>query len=795
MPTVYARDRRFLTAAAIVALQAACLSPIACGDSPTFNRDVRPLLSDRCFACHGPDSAARQAELRLDRREIAVASAISPGDADGSELIARITMDDPDLKMPPADANKPAFTPEEVDILRRWIDAGAEYEPHWAYLAPTRPAIPAVKNVAWPRTDVDRLLLARMEERGVAPAIEADRRTLLRRAWLDLVGLPPTPEEVDAFAKDGAQDAFERRVDALLASPRFGERMAVWWLDLVRFANTVGYHGDQEHGAIPYRDYVIRAFNENLPFDQFTIEQLAGDLLDDPSMWQLIATCYNRILQTTHEGGAQNEEYLAIMLADRVRNVSEVWLGATMGCSQCHDHKFDPLLQRDFYSLGAFFADVDRYGSFEPIGTNDLVTRRPPEMLAWTLPVSAELSRVDEQIGKLETQLRGDLPKEFAKLQIELEKLEKRRAELQASFIPVMITRAVEPRPIRVLSRGDWMDKSGEVVDPGTPSCLPPLGVEGRRATRLDLARWLVSRDNPLTARVTVNRLWKQFYGRGLVASLGDLGSQTQPPEDQTLLDWLAVDFVDGGWDVKRLIRQMVVSSAYRQSSALRPELDSIDPRGQLFARQQRFRLEAEQVRDTVLATAGLLNEQVGGGDCRPYQPAGYYSQLNFPEREYESSRDAQQYRRGVYVHWQRQFLHPFLKAFDAPSREECTAQRPVSNTPSAALVLLNDPSMVEAARKLAARAVDEALPSDGQRIAWIWRQTLQREPTAAEVAVIEDLLAASRRDVAADPPLAEKILTVGLASPPPADRAAEVAAWSEVCRTVYNLHETISRN
>ncbi|HMO83424.1 MAG TPA: DUF1549 domain-containing protein, partial [Lacipirellulaceae bacterium] len=348
-------------------------APAAMADEPpvpTFNRDIRPLLSDRCFACHGPDSGRREADLRLDRADDAHAWAIVPGDPDGSEAWLRAASDDPDLQMPPADAKKPPLTAAELDLLRRWIEAGAEYEPHWAYVPPTRPEPPTTERSDWPRNPLDAFILARLEASSLAPAPAAAGATLARRARLDLTGLPPTPEEIDAFLADERPDAYDQLVDALLDSEAYGERMASWWFDLVRFANTVGYHGDQEHHVTPYRDYVIRAFNENLPFDQFTIEQLAGDLLPEPTLWQRVASGYNRLLQTTHEGGAQDGEYLAKHLADRVRNVSETWLGASMGCAECHDPKFDPYTQDDFYSLGAYFADVDHYGSFEPIAGN-----------------------------------------------------------------------------------------------------------------------------------------------------------------------------------------------------------------------------------------------------------------------------------------------------------------------------------------------------------------------------------------------------------------------------------------
>jgi hypothetical protein len=768
---------------------------------PTFNRDIRPILSDRCFTCHGPDANKREAELRLDTEEGALAVAIVPGDAESSEMWARITSDDPDVQMPPAGSKKPALSARQRDLLRRWINAGAKYEPHWAYIPPQRPDAPAVKRSDWARNPIDAFVLAKLEMAAIEPSPEADRATLARRAYLDLIGLPPTPAQLDEFLQDDRADAYEQLVDKLLASEAYGERMASWWFDLVRFASTVGYHGDQEHNILPYRDYVIKSFNDNLPFDQFTIEQLAGDLLPQPTMWQLIASGYNRLLQTTHEGGAQDAEYRAKHLADRVRNVSEAWLGASMGCSECHDHKFDPYTQDDFYSLGAFFADVDHYGSFAPIGSNASPTERPPEMLAWTLPIAREIEQIDAKIAELEPTLVGLIKGDWEKRRTRLTALKRKRLELENKFVPTMITKAIEPREVHILPRGNWMDESGAIVQPHTPHFLKqielPENEAGRRANRLDLARWLVARDNPLTARVAMNRLWYRYFGVGLSKTLLDFGSQGECPPNQDLLDWLAIEFMESGWDVKRMVRLLVTSSAYRQSSAHRPELDAVDPENRLFARQSRVRLDAEQIRDNALAVSGLLVMKTGGDVSRPYQPAKYYEALNFPEREYKPTLDERQFRRSVYVHWQRQYLHPWLLAFDAPTREECTAQRPISNTPTAALVLLNDPSYVEAARALAARALSQEIPSDVDRvrIAWTWRTVTSRDAQQDEVEILGALLKKHRQHFAENHDAAKALTTVGMTTPDDKNNVAEFAAWTSVCRALLNLSETITRN
>ncbi|MAE62825.1 MAG: hypothetical protein CMJ18_01015 [Phycisphaeraceae bacterium] len=725
----------------------ALLAGITAAQDVDFNRDVRPILSANCFACHGHDAEKREAGLRLDRASSARAErkgrrAIAPGDLTASEGWRRINATDPDLLMPPPSTHK-TLTRSEIDVLRRWIESGADYAKPWSLVPPRRRSPPAVTRKTWPRTFVDRWILSRLEAEGLQPSTDADRRTLIRRITLDLTGLPPTPADVARFVADQGAGAFERVVDRLLASPHFGERMAMYWLDLVRYADTVGYHGDQEHPISPYRDWVIDAFNANMPFDRFTVEQIAGDLLPNPTTAQKVATGYNRLLQTTHEGGAQAKEYLAIYSADRVRNLGSVWLGATVGCAQCHDHKYDPYTQKDFYSLAAFFADVEEKGDFAG-SPNRSPTTRPPEM---------------------------KLP-------------DGRRT---------MITVAKKPRLTRVLPRGDWLDESGEVVRPAVPHTLGRIACGERRATRLDLARWLVSKDHPQTARVLVNRLWYLFFGKGLSSRLDDLGAQGEPPVHPELLDALALEFVDSEFDVKAIVRLLVTSRAYAQSSRATPAARARDPHNRLLARQSRWRLPAEMIRDVALATSGLLVTEVGGGSVKPYQPARYYRHLNFPTRRYVTHEDARQWRRGVYVHWQRMFLHPMLRAFDAPTREECCAERAISNTPKASLTLLNDPTFVEAARALAARLIDEAA-TDQDRIARAFALAVSRPPTMPERRVLSGLLARHLAAYRTDSAAAKELIGVGLSAKRTDLDAAELAAWTSLARVVLNLSETFTR-
>jgi hypothetical protein len=470
-------------------------------------------------------------------------------------------------------------------------------------------------------------------------------------------------------------------------------------------------------------------------------------------------------------------------------------MAASMGCSQCHDHKFDPYTQEDFYSLAAFFADVDEYGSFNNIGIATLPTQRPPEMLAWTLPIYEQMKQLDEEIAKANSALVGWLKVGWEKQRDELIALKRKRLDLEAQFVPTLITRAVPPREVRVLPRGNWMDKSGKVVQPQTPHFLRQLEVGDRRANRLDLARWLVARDNPLTAGVVVNRFWQMYFGIGLSKELIDLGSRGEIPQSQELLDWLAVEFMDSGWNIKHMVRLMVTSNAYRQTSVVNPKSEAIDPDNRLVARQSRFRLEAEQIRDNALSVSGLLVNKLGGDIVKPYQPAKYYASLNWPEREYVASTGDNQFRRSVYVHWQRQFVHPWLVAFDAPSREECTAQRPISSTPTAALVLLNDPSFGEAARVLADHIVTKGPKDDAGRIQWAWRQVLGRNATSAEVDRLRVLLKKHRDQYASDGEAAKAILSVGISKQPESKNIAELAAWTSVSRVLLNLNETITRN
>jgi hypothetical protein len=813
-----------------------------------FNRDVRPILSDNCFLCHGPDKNRRKADLRLDLRDEALkAEALVPGNAEESELVVRIFSADTDEIMPPPKSNK-KLDDRQKAILKRWVEQGAEYQGHWSYEKPVKPQTPAGPNA------IDVLVGHRLAEVALKPSPEADRRTLIRRLSSDLTGLPPTPEEVKAFVDDNAPDAYARLVDRLLKSPHYGERMAMGWLDVVRFADTIGYHSDNPRNVWPYRDWVIRSFNDNKPFDRFTVEQLAGDLLPDANTETRIGSAFNRLLLTTEEGGAQPKDYEARMLTDRVRAIGTAWLGQTTGCAQCHDHKFDPITMRDFYSLGAFFADIQ-----EPV-----IGRREEGMIVATPEEEKELARLDATLAEAKTHLESVAPQlDLAQTQWEadlsrysvtlpelardskaspadkaaaravqaalkkeskernakerdavqayfrskatplfpaerdaLARAERERKEYADSLPKCLVSvHSANPRTVRILPRGNWMNETGEVVKAALPHYLPQPEVSGRDLTRLDLARWLVSRENPLTARTVMNRIWKQFFGAGLSRQLDDLGAQGEPPSNPALLDWLACEFMESGWDLKHMVRTIVTSKTYRQTSVATPELRAADPLNRELARQSAYRVDAELVRDNALAVAGLLAEKVGGPSVKPYQPDGYWENLNFPQRQYVADQGNAQHRRGLYTWWQRSFPHPSLLAFDAPSREECCAERNRSNIPQQALVLLNDPTYVEAARAFAARVLRECADRPEDRLNRAWQLALQRDPLPFEIETVRKLLDKHLTDYRADPDAARKLISTGVAPPPEDLDAAELAAWAHVARVLLNLHEMVTRS
>jgi hypothetical protein len=987
-----------------------------------FDREIQPLLADRCFKCHGPDAKQRKAGLRLDQPDSLLeirtdgGALIAPGQADQSELIKRIRNVDTEDLMPPPNSGLSLTAPER-ELFRQWIQEGAKAGRHWSFVAPRKRPLPVNQASA-----VDHFIREALAKSGLEPSPPTDPANLLRRVSLALTGLPPTPAEIDAFVADPRPDLFERIVDRLLASERAGEHMAVPWLDAARYADTSGLQYDIPRSNWPYRDWVIKAFNANLPYDRFLTWQLAGDLLPSPTLEQMIATGFNRLHPITSEGGTIDEEYRVNYVADRVATMGTVFMGLTLECARCHDHKYDPVTQREFYSLFAFFNQMEELG--EALGESNhtppgvpvpspeqiagiqrikaeharlnqdlavpdpsLVSQRraweqgyksiwtvlrpvhlqsysrspmnvesdlsiivggpnpPREIYGVVIPpgdgvtvtalrvealrdprlpsggpgrapngnalltdiglkkVSPEGDRelleiggiksdyeqpgfpvenaIDEEApsgwgiggpepddraavlslkkperfeegeafelllrfaspyeghafgrfrvsfttvedpldrdptGRVEAYVRrpesartesmsaeidhrfriAAVPR-FQKLHRKLKSLEK-EAETLAHAIPVaMVMQDNHPRATRVLERGSY-DRPLEEVPPGTPAALPPLP-PGAPRNRLTLANWLTSPGHPLTTRVAVNRLWQQIFGEGLVRTPNDFGMQGERPTHPELLDWLAVDFRENGWDMKRLLKQLVLSDTFRQSSRANPDLGRLDPLNLLLGRAPTRRLGAETIRDQALAVAGLLHEKIGGPGVRPYQPPGLWEQLTNREeyrQVYHASIGDDLYRRSVYTYWKRTAHHPAMAAFDAPSREACTVRREITNTPQQALALLHDPQFIEAARALARRMLTEPEfgESTASRIAHAFRLATGRPPSDRETTLLVELSNAERPRFAAAPAEANALIHVGDSTPPAGLEPADLATATMVARTLLNLAETIT--
>ncbi len=1000
---------------------------------PEYNRDIRPILAENCFACHGPDSAARKADLRLDRREAAIkAGAVTPGDLDASELIARLDTTNPKEVMPPPSLHK-TLTREQKDALRRWIVAGAEYQLHWSLIPPARPSLPRVKNESWVRNPIDRFILAKLEEQGLRPAAEADRRTLARRLSLDLTGLPPGPAEVEAFVSDTSADAYVKLVDRLLESPRWGEHRARYWLDAARYADTHGYHFDNYREMWSYRDWVISAFNRNMSFEQFTIEQLAGDLLPGRTLDQQIASGFNRCNATTNEGGTIAEENMVNYTRDRTETVSQVWLGLTANCAVCHDHKFDPLTQREFYELSAFFnnttqgafdgnikdtppsvfvpsaGDKERWStlsadlgaqrariesrtaaawpefakwlagqtresltalmparelrlnlgsgprddtpaggaqshvrpSFESADSGDfdrkdvfsfsawiklpkgglvgsvvarmddqhdyrgwdlwvedrkvathLVNKWPENALkvvsraeiplnTWThvlvtydgssqaagvkIYINGELQETEFAANRLNNTIRTAVPLKVGQRQTSarldgvgisdvrihrvvltadeaadlaaagralalLDKPVQQRPgkdteallnwwlktrdpgsrELQARYqvlqqeeaairsrgtVAHVMQEKTEPAMAFVLYRGEY-DKRRAQVKADTPDVLPPMPADLPR-NRLGLARWLLRPEHPLTARVTVNRFWQEIFGTGLVRTAGDFGVSGELPSHPELLDWLATEFRETGWDVKRLFKLMVTSATYRQSAASTPEAIEKDPHNRLLARGPRFRMDAEMIRDYALAAGNLLGCKVGGASARPYQPEGVWEAVAMPEsntRIYRRDQGENLYRRSLYTFWKRSAPPASLDVFNAPSREVCTVRRERTNTPLQALVTLNDPQFIEAARALAQLTLQQAGEGLDSRIDFIARRLIARPLQPAEQQVVRGSAERLIAFYQSHPEDATRLMAVGELKPSANQEPTMVAAWTMLANELLNLDEVLNK-
>jgi hypothetical protein len=817
-----------------------------------FNRDIRPILADNCFYCHGQDANKRQADLRLDQRDAALdKNAFVPGDVAGSELITRIHSKDPEEMMPPPNSNR-RLTPEQKKLLERWVAEGANYAPHWAYVTPVRPAAPEVRRTDWVRNPIDRFVLAKLEAEGLSPSPEADRITLIKRLSIDLVGLPPTPEDVDAFLADTDPQAYEKLVGRLLDSPHYGERMALPWLDAARYADSNGFQQDGDTWQWLWRDWVVRALNDDLPFDQFTIWQLAGDLLPDASVDQKIASGFNRNHLLNGEGGAIPEEQRFVNLFDRMDTTATTWLALTMTCAQCHDHKYDPITMRDYYSLMDAFNRVPETGTPQRLSARirvaapylELPTPENQQRIAefeahiaaaepaarsavdaafegWRLGLFAdekpfdgkglpdalagvlkkpEGERTDDEKRSIEPGLRKHFDEKVRPTLIDklpaLAKLESLKKDLTAyrnDQIPrVMIMSDAQPRETAILDRGEYL-KPKEKVSFNTPAFLPPLP-EGAPKNRLGLAQWLVAPNHPLTARVQVNRMWQHYFGTGIVKTSEDFGVQSEYPIHGPLLDWLAVEFREKGWSMKTMHRLIVTSATYRQSSRITPEMKSRDLENRLYARASRFRMPSLLLRDWALGASGLLNGKIGGMPVYPYQPDGVWEALAITkERDftYPASSGADLYRRSLYTFWRRT-VGP-ANMFDASNRQTCRVRLAVTSTPLHALTTLNDPTWVEAARALAEKSMKAAADLDG-RLTFAFRRVLCRPPASNDLQLLRRAYDRQITIYQADEKSARDLLGVGASPRDESLNAAEHAALSAVCLGILNLDEALTR-
>jgi hypothetical protein len=752
-------------------------------DAVDFNRDIRPILSDKCLYCHGQDANHRQADLRLDERASALAAGvIVPGDSEGSELLRRVLTEDPDELMPPPDSNR-QLAPEQKQLLRRWIDQGAPYATHWAYATPQRPALPEIADRRWVRSPLDHFVLAQLEAAGLTPAPQADRATLLKRISVDLIGLPPTDAEISAFLADTDPLAYERQVERLLASPHYGERVALPWLDAARYADSNGFQQDGDTWQWIWRDWVVRAMNADLPFDQFTIWQLAGDLLPNPTTDQLIASGFNRNHLLNGEGGAIAEEQRFVNLFDRIDTTATTWLGLTIACAQCHDHKYDPITQQDYYQLMDAFNRVPERGA--PTRYSSRIRVAPPIIELPTPKNIATIKQYERQI--VEEKAKADPQQE------RIQQLENQLAEYRADQIPrVMVMSDEQSRETHILNRGQYLEKL-DAVSFNTPSFLPPLEYDAPR-NRLGLAHWLVSPQHPLTARVQVNRIWQHFFGAGIVKTTEDFGMQSEYPVHRDLLDWLAVEFQRQAWSVKTMHRMIVTSATYRQTSRATPELLARDPENRLYGRASRFRMPSLILRDWALAAAGILDPRISGQPVYPYQPDNVWEPLAITkERDftYPASDGADLYRRSLYTFWRRT-VGP-ANMFDTSNRQTCRVRQSITSTPLHALTTLNDPTWVEAARLLAARSMrdDEEI---SQRLYFIFRRVVCRAPRVDELAILQQAYQEQWAMFVAQPEAAKELLSVGQSPQSDNGASSEHAALTVVCLGVFNLDEALSR-
>ena len=731
-----------------------------------YNKDVLPILAAKCFSCHGEDKVKRKANLRLDDKNSAYAKrdgiqAILPGSINGSELINRIFTNNKSEVMPPSD--EVSLSSSEKAILKQWITEGARYQKHWAFQSHSKPKLPSV--VDWGRNEIDNFILKQMSEVDLLPQKPTEREMLIRRVSLDLTGLPPSLEEVDRFLEDTKPNAYEKVIDRLLASPRYGERMAVWWLDGARYGDSHGYDNDLENSQWPWRNWVIEAFNQNMPYSQFTIEQLAGDLLPNPTESQVLATGFNRNHRINTEGGAIDDEWRTEYVIDRVQTMGSVWMGITLSCARCHDHKYDPISQREFYQLFALFNNLDEKGFI-----NNLRGSAEPRM-------RYKKENFDFRKKQLQSKFKD------AQLKAAMDQLES-----EHPF--VMIMKDSKIRRSFILNRGQY-DSIGDQVYPGLLSAFSKVP-KNILMNRLALARWLTDGEHPLTARVVVNRLWEQFFGIGIVKSSENLGVQADWPSHPELLDWLASDFVENGWNVKRLIKQMVISATYQQSANTDARRQRIDPENRLLSRGPRIRLTAEMLRDQSLFFSELIVEKHGGPSMWVYQPVGLWREVE-KRGTFKQDHGEKLYRRSLYSRIRRTVAHPSMLLFDAPSREVCTVRRSSTNTPLQALALMNEVTYVEASKKFAEKIMNYSTDSR-DRIEWAFRSATSRAPEKDELEILVNGYERRLAMFNANPDSAKKLLRQGESFINPAFNKVELAALVTVANVILNLDELINK-
>lgn len=805
-----------------------------------FNYHVRPILSDRCFACHGPDEKSRKADLRLDTEEEAFGAleegngyAFIPHQPFKSEAVRRILSDDPDVVMPTPES-KTILTAKEKATIVKWLAQGAEWKAHWSFIAPQKAALPRIKNKKLIQHPIDQFILKKLEEEGLSFSEKADKPTLIRRVYLDLIGLPPTLKEVDDFLKDDRPDAFEKVVDRLLASPNFGERWAWDWLDAARYSDTNGFQGDPTRKMWPWRDWVIKAINDNMPYDQFTVEQLAGDLLPNPTDTQILATAFNRNHMYNGEGGRIPEETRVENVFDRVETTGTVFMGLTLNCTRCHDHKFDPITQKEYFQLYDYFNQTSEEGLNGNGMIPPVLDLSPPmekekvaALQVFVEQIANEVKTYEQEIFPSETGVAADSPNakdlngddsyvltfapekrnsyylgllarsfktvdsHYAELLEKLRDAINKRNRQGSQNLQVMVMDEIERhRPTFVLNRGTYNNPTEEQVEMDVPSILPPLPEDAPK-NRLALAQWLVSKEHPLTARVTVNRFWQALFGKGLVQTPDDFGTQGTPPSHPALLDWLAVDFVENNWDLKALIKQIVLSRTYQQSSKISEASLEIDPENKLLGRSPRYRMPSWMIRDQALAISGLFHDTIGGVSVKPYQPEGVWAEATFGKIKYKQDEGNALYRRTLYTFWRR-IIGPTM-LFDNSTRQICSVKPNLTNSPQHALITLNDITFLEAARVMAERVL-LAQTDESDRIAYAFRLATCRFPTATEKTILKQQLQQFYDQFASKPDSAAAFIKIGEYRQNEQLEKIEQAAYTAFCSMILNLDEVLSK-